>query len=204
MGRSRLVRHCMSGTRNLYCSLGPSRYMTDCATGGGLKPFDAVVREYSEKMKRGNQLMVALVAGALGLVFAIAGAQDSPKDARRDDPLRQAQSDLASGRLEKALENCRKAIELNPDSSSAYFLLGVIQEQRGAHQEARMSLIRSLKIEPSRVEAHILLGRIYLRSGQADEAGAEFKTALYMGDNSVKDANFGLGVVLLVKSQYKD
>jgi len=66
-------------------------------------------------MKRWNQLMVALVAGALGLVFTIAAAQNSPKDGRLDDPLRQAQSDLTSGRLEKALEHCRKAIELNPE-----------------------------------------------------------------------------------------
>jgi tetratricopeptide (TPR) repeat protein len=147
---------------------------------------------------------LAVASAALGLTLAMPAAQNSQPVARQVDLLRQAQADLASGRLDEALENCRTAIQQHPDSSLAYFLLGAIEDRRGAHQQAESALLRSLEIDPSRVPAHILLGRIYLRSGKVNEAGAEFEKAVQAGDNPVKDANFGLGLVLLMKSQYKE
>jgi Flp pilus assembly protein TadD len=146
------------------------------------------------------RLAVALAGVALG----ISAAQTGQPGARQLDPLQQAQADLARGRLDQALENCRKAIQLNPDSSLAYFLLGAIYDRQGSYDQARSALIRSLEIDPSRVAARILLGRIYLRSGKSNEAEAEFEKGIQGGDNPVKDANFGLGLVFLLKSQYKE
>jgi Flp pilus assembly protein TadD len=68
-----------------------------------------------------------------GLTLRISEAQTSQPEARQPDPLQQAQAELARGRLDKALENCRKAIQLNPDSSLAYFLVGAIQDRQGAY-----------------------------------------------------------------------
>jgi Tfp pilus assembly protein PilF len=145
-----------------------------------------------------------LVGAFAGVAFGIVAAQTGQLGARRIDPLQQVQAELASGRLDKALENCRKAIQLNPDSSLAYFLLGAIQDRLGAYDQARLAVTRSLEIDPSRVAARILLGRIYLRSARPDEAAAEFEKGIQGGDNAVKDATFGLGLVLLVKSQYRE
>jgi tetratricopeptide (TPR) repeat protein len=130
------------------------------------------------------------------VAFGISAAQTSRPNVRQVDSLKQAQAELANGRLDKALENCRKAIQLNPDSSLAYFFLGAIQDRLGAYDQARLAVTRSLEIDPSRVAARILLGRIYLRSARPDEAAAEFEKGIQGGDNAVKDATFGLGPIL--------
>jgi len=142
----------------------------------------------------------------LGMPFTcvIAAAQSREQPVRQSDPLRQAQAAWASGRLDEAFKYCLKAIQLHPNSAYTYFLLGAIHDRRGAHQDARASLTRSLQLDPSRVAARILLGRVYLRLGQLNEAGKEFEAAIAAGDNRVEDAHFGLGLVLLLKSQYEE
>jgi len=89
--------------------------------------------------------------------------QQADKVQREREVLRQAGAEFKEGRLEEALEKCRQAIDLYPQAADAYYLLGMIQDRRGAHEEARQAMLRSLKLDPSVMAPHIYLGRMYLR-----------------------------------------
>jgi len=118
--------------------------------------------------------------------------------------LGQAEADLKAGRLEEALRKCRQAIDLNPQAADAYYLLGIIQDRRGAREEAGQDMLLSLKLDPSLTAAHAYLGRMYLRSSELDQARAEFQAAIRLGDNASADAHYGLGLALNAESKYEE
>jgi tetratricopeptide (TPR) repeat protein len=64
--------------------------------------------------------------------------------------LAEAADMLADGKAETAVDLCRQAIEANPDSASAYALLGMAEEERGALGAAFEAYERALELDPER------------------------------------------------------
>jgi len=75
---------------------------------------------------------------------------------------------------------------------------------KGRLENARQSLTQALQKDPSWTVAHILLGRISLQSDELNKAAAEFTLAIRLGDDAAKNAQYGMGLVLLQKFAYKD
>src|SRR6516165_5536876 len=157
--------------------------------------------------------LLAMVAVLAGAAFSIAAAPGEAMAAVCANPqsrsapaavLHQAEVDFGNGRIEEALQECRTAIELNPQSAEAYYLLGVIQDRRGAVEESRKALRRSLELDPGRVDAHIYLGESLLHDKQFDQARAVFQSALQLGDDADAEAHFGLALVLISESKYRE
>jgi tetratricopeptide (TPR) repeat protein len=120
-----------------------------------------------------------------------------------DDILSRAEKDFEEGRLEAALAKCRGAIEVESGSAYAYFLLGMIQKERGAHQEAKQALLQSVKLDPSRIASRIYLARFYLEEKEWRPAEDEFQAATRLGD-ATGAARFGLALALLAEKRYSD
>lgn len=76
--------------------------------------------------------------------------------------------------------------------------------KNGRIDDARQSLTQALRKDASWMAAHILLGRLFLQSDELDKAAAEFNLALRLGDDAAKNAQYGMGLLLLQKSSYKD
>ena len=133
-----------------------------------------------------------------------AASPQDDKARQAKEVLGQAEADFKAGRLEPALLKCRQALDLNPESADAYFLLGMIQDRKGAYDEARRALLLSVKLDPSIAAVRIYLGRMYLRSNQPDPAKIEFQMAIRLGDNASADAHYGLGLALNAQSNYEE
>ena len=69
-----------------------------------------------------------------------------------------------------ALEQCDHAIELNPHFSPAYWILGLVQEQRADFDEAAAAFHRGLRLSPQSPVMQAALGRTFARSGKKTEA----------------------------------
>jgi len=76
--------------------------------------------------------------------------------------------------------------------------------KNGRIEDARQALAQALEKDPSWIAAHTLLGRISLQSDELDKAAAEFTLSLRLGDDAAKNAQYGMGIVLLQESAYKD
>jgi TolB-like protein/Flp pilus assembly protein TadD len=68
--------------------------------------------------------------------------------------------------LDAALDQCDHTIELNPHFSPAYWMLGLIQEQRQDLDEAAAAFQRAVHLSPQSPRMHGALGRAFALSGK--------------------------------------
>jgi serine/threonine-protein kinase len=71
---------------------------------------------------------------------------------------------------EAALEQCDHSIELNPHFSPAYWILGLVQEQRGEFDESAAAFQRAIQLSPRSPLMQAALGRTFALSGKQSEA----------------------------------
>ncbi len=95
-----------------------------------------------------------------------------------EEYIRQAQIYLNRGKLTEAIEFCKKAIELQPFSPSAYTTLGEILEAQGDPTAARDAFVQALEISPQFFLAHAYLGQLYSDYAWLDEAVFHYRQAL--------------------------
>jgi TolB-like protein/Tfp pilus assembly protein PilF len=69
-----------------------------------------------------------------------------------------------------ALEQCDHNIELNPHFSPAYWILGLVQEQRGDFDESAAAFQRAIQLSPGSPLMKAALGRTFALSGKQAEA----------------------------------
>jgi tetratricopeptide (TPR) repeat protein/capsular polysaccharide biosynthesis protein len=92
--------------------------------------------------------------------------------------IRQAQVYLNRGKLTEAIDFCKRAIELQPFSPSAYTTLGEILEAQGDPTAARDAFVQALEISPQFFLAHAYLGQLYSEYCWLDEAVFHYRQAL--------------------------
>lgn len=100
------------------------------------------------------------------------------------------------GRLDEAIAECRRAIEIDPDFGNPYNDIGVYLMQQGKLEEAVPWLEkakRAPRYEP-RHYPYMNLGRLYLRQGRWWDALREFEGAVRVapGDPEARKALHGL------------
>lgn len=95
--------------------------------------------------------------------------------------LRQEQPYLYLGRFlarlnrhDEGLPYLQKAVEVNPRSSEALYLIGKTLYTQGMDAEAIEALLKSIQSRPEYPEPHYMLSRIYQKLGKAAEAKQEF------------------------------
>jgi serine/threonine-protein kinase len=71
---------------------------------------------------------------------------------------------------EAALEQCDHTIELNPHFSPAYWILGLVQEQRCEFDESAAAFQRAIQLSPQSPLMRAALGRTFALSGKQSEA----------------------------------
>jgi len=71
---------------------------------------------------------------------------------------------------EAALEACDHTIELNPHFSPAYWMLGLVQEQRGDFDESAAAFQRAIQLSPNSPMMQAALARSLALSGKSAEA----------------------------------
>jgi len=71
---------------------------------------------------------------------------------------------------EAALEQCDHTIELNPHFSPAYWILGLVQEQRGEFDESAAAFKRAIQLSPRSPLMQAALCRTFALSGKKSEA----------------------------------
>jgi serine/threonine-protein kinase len=69
-----------------------------------------------------------------------------------------------------ALEQCDHTVELNPHFSPAYWILGLVQEQRGDFDESAAAFQRAIQLSPGSPLMRAALGRTFALSGKREDA----------------------------------
>ncbi len=82
------------------------------------------------------------------------------------------------GDYDKALEVFKQAERIDPKNDEIHYALGLAHWFKEAESGAVAELLRTINLNPRHIEAHALLGEIYLRRGQYDFAKAEWEMVL--------------------------
>ncbi|UCF16416.1 MAG: tetratricopeptide repeat protein [Phycisphaerales bacterium] len=97
-----------------------------------------------------------------------------------------ARARLSRGRLRKykeALDDCVKAIELDPKCQRAYFQRGMCRVFLCRYQEAISDFTKALDLDPEYVEAYASRAGAYRSLGELYRAASEYTVAIKLGQN---------------------
>ncbi|MEK7398824.1 MAG: fused MFS/spermidine synthase [Candidatus Poribacteria bacterium] len=98
------------------------------------------------------------------------------------------------GQTDKAIEQFKKALEIEPDSMLAHSNLAYIYEGQGKIDEAIAEFKELLRIKQDLPQIHVGLGLLYDAQGKLDEAITEMKAAIQL-DPKATVAYINLGIL---------
>jgi tetratricopeptide (TPR) repeat protein len=124
--------------------------------------------------------------------------QNDPANPLRHDAV--AQLYLDEGKLDEAITEFRRSLQLNADSAQTRYNLAYALSARGRRDEAIAELDAALRIDPEYAQAHNNLGALLQLSGRADEALAHFERAVALRPDNV-EARANLGQLLSNRGQ---
>ena len=152
-------------------------------------------------------LALASVCGATaatspGHIASAAAVAQKEERSSANVALAQAENALAGNRLDEALAKCQEALQGDPKSARAYYILGIIRVRLGKPEEAKEAWLKAIQISPQSVDAHLALGKLYLDTDHLSDATQEFQTALRLGDFHGR-AQYGLAMALIGESKFQ-
>ena len=103
---------------------------------------------------------------------------------------------LQMGRVDEAVADYQKALEINPKLPLARYNLGVALLQNGRVHEVVGHFQAALEIEPDLAKAHYNLGIAFVQLGRVSEALVHYNEALEINPNYA-EAEYNLGIALL-------
>lgn len=107
------------------------------------------------------------------------------------------------GRVDEAVEDYRRALEIKPDYAQAQNNLGIALHQLGKHEEAVESYRKSLELQPDLAEAHVNLGNALAQLGRWEEVVASFGKALELAPGDA-ETHINLGHSLAHLSRFEE
>jgi len=97
-----------------------------------------------------------------------------------------------------AEQQCRKSLELNPESAKAHTILGIVLVRQNRLDEANGHLLEAIRLDPTDYESHYALGQSMTRQKKFDEAIRQFSEVLAIRPDYAQ-AHCYMGSLLLVK-----
>ncbi|MFN3649773.1 MAG: tetratricopeptide repeat protein [Armatimonadota bacterium] len=116
---------------------------------------------------------------------------------------------LQEERLRECESYLQRALELEPRSSDAYNLRGMLRATEGAAEAAADDFRRAAELAPDKIGPHLNLGRLLISQRHYQSAAAEFEKALALHPASAEaarlagDARREGGPSLLAKRHYR-
>jgi Flp pilus assembly protein TadD len=84
----------------------------------------------------------------------------------------------SEGRLEAALQECDRALALEPEQAGLYVCKGTILSRMNRADAAIQQFHRAIQIRSDDPQAHLLLAQELSNAGQTTEAAREFREVL--------------------------
>ncbi|MGX9576792.1 adenylate/guanylate cyclase domain-containing protein [Mesorhizobium sp. f-mel] len=110
---------------------------------------------------------------------------------------------LSAVARQRAYEAAGRALELNPQSSRAYAVLGILQMLDGEINEALASVRKAVALDPNGAEAELNLAIVLTYAGQSPEALGAMERVLQLDPKPRPQVFDYYGLVLYMNHQYE-
>ena len=108
-----------------------------------------------------------------------------------------------SRRMDEALAQFDQALKIQPDSSEAFYGIGLVNKLQGNTAEALGFFNKALLYQPNLAKAQLEAGRLAQQNGNLDEALRHF-TALLNADPENLEAHKSVGLILAQQGKVSD
>jgi tetratricopeptide (TPR) repeat protein len=184
----------------------------------GRYSYDEAIAQFQEaaSLDRHSPLPLAGLVEAYVAKFNIERNKQSLEDARAylqsgemldpDSPrLRVASAGLniAFGRFPQALDDCRRALEINPRDVEAFLRSGFAYEMQGANDKALEDYQRAVELDPSYYKPYQYLGGYYYYRGKFADAEQQYKKEVEHALNDL-DGYSDLGAAFTEQGKYTE
>ena len=114
-------------------------------------------------------------------------SQAKPADTQPDEDspqywLNKGELFATYGNERRAIEHYKKALELDPNNSKAYFHLGVSYGEAGQYEKALDAINRAIALQPEDGDYYYARGWIYSLAGNPDKAKTDMQQASDLGN----------------------
>jgi rhomboid protease GluP len=154
------------------------------AMGAALSKHIMVAPEVRRTWERVTWVVMALVLlvanGAIRKLYPQLPMMADPKYIAAQQ-IQSAKIALQQRRPDEAISRLREAIEQQPNSAEAHYLLGEAYLTQGKADQAISAFQDALRLNPKYAEADVGLGAAYLSKGMKQQADEAFKKAAELG-----------------------
>ena len=154
------------------------------AMGAALSKHIMVAPEVRRTWERVTWVVMALVLlvanGAIRKLYPQLPMMADPKYIAAQQ-IQSAKIALQQRRPDEAISRLREAIEQQPNSAEAHYLLGEAYLTQGKADQAISTFQDALRLNPKYAEADVGLGAAYLSKGMKQQADEAFKKAAELG-----------------------
>jgi tetratricopeptide (TPR) repeat protein len=167
-------------------------------------PEPSLLPDPKDKIEEQNLLHQAMIASEDGNVSEAMAALERIVQMDHDSflALRElGELELQGDDPAKAVKHLSHARQLRPNAAILAFHEGQAREETGDINGAREALVDSLKLDPTRFSARLLLGQIYLRLEDLKAAEDQFEAALLLRPED-DSAQLGLVKVQLASGNF--
>ncbi|HET9167681.1 MAG TPA: protein kinase [Candidatus Angelobacter sp.] len=110
---------------------------------------------------------------------------------------------IALGRNAQALDDCRRALEIDPRNTEAWIRCGFAYEMQGESDKALEAYTKAIELDPSYYKPYQYLGGYYYYRGKFAEAEQQYKKEVEHALNDL-DGYSDLGATLTEQSKYTE
>jgi eukaryotic-like serine/threonine-protein kinase len=110
---------------------------------------------------------------------------------------------IAIGKYPQALDDCRRALEVDPSNAEAWIRSGFAYEMQGESDKALESYNKAIEIDPGYYKSYQYLGGFYYYQGKFAEAEQQYKKEVEHAPNDL-DGYSSLGSLLTELGKYAE
>jgi tetratricopeptide (TPR) repeat protein len=110
---------------------------------------------------------------------------------------------IALGRNAQALEDCRRALEIDPSNAEAWLRAGFAYEMQGTFDKALEAYHKAIQLDPGYYKPYQYLGGFYYYQGKVAEAAQQFRKEVEHSVNDL-DGFSNLGSMLTELGKYAE
>jgi tetratricopeptide (TPR) repeat protein len=110
---------------------------------------------------------------------------------------------IALGRNAQALEDCRRALEIDPSNAEAWLRAGFAYEMQGTFDKALEAYHKAIQLDPGYYKPYQYLGGFYYYQGKFAEAAQQYRKEVEHSVNDL-DGYSNLGSILTELGKYAE
>ena len=144
----------------------------------------------------------AFAIPALSVLIFIAACAHTPPPRTAEDHLRLGESLARRGKIDDAIVEFEKAIEMRSEYVAAYINLGAAYGQKGMIDQSISASEKVIDLDPRNATAYYNLGNANGIGGNYEEAFASFFKAIEL-DSGYAEPHYGLAVCYFATGHYE-